>query len=164
MPNSKILIIVGVAVTLVCMLLDLFNRWWYPRKTDQMLEKLQKDIATGDAKPPRLVPECYYIVQVDDRQVSCTNPEGQVESVEWSDLQKVEIVTTDTGPALPDVFILLHGSNTGCVIPQGATGEQALVESLFRLPGFNYQEMIDAMRSTDNQRFLCWEKPQASHA
>ena len=78
--------------------------------------------------------------------------------MEWDDLQRVEIVTTDHGPFAPDVFWVLHGLKAGCVIPQGATGEKELLERLQALPGFRYEAVIEAMSSTENRRFLCWER------
>jgi hypothetical protein len=62
------------------------------------------------------------------------------------------------------VWWLLSGVNgaSGCVIPQGATGEQALLAKLQSLPGFDNEQLITAMSCTDNQKFLCWRRPAAS--
>lgn len=153
------IVILAVSIAVIAgFSLDRFNRWWGPRRLDRMMTKWKSDIEKGVAEPPRLVPECHYVVRVEEVRVSCTDPQGQVESVEWEDVQKVEIVTTDTGPALPDVFWVLHGSATGCVIPQGATGEQELLDRLFKLPKFDLKNMIAAMACTENQRFVCWER------
>jgi hypothetical protein len=43
-------------------------------------------------------------------------------------------------------------------VPQGATGERALLERLQELPGFDDRAVIDAMSATARQRFLCWER------
>lgn len=86
-------------------------------------------------------------------------PDGRTERVAWDELQAFIVETTDEGPGAPDVFwILLGSAESGCVIPQGATGDKALLERLQALPGFNNQEFIRAMGSTSNQRFLCWER------
>lgn len=68
----------------------------------------------------------------------------------WKHIQKIEIITTDDGPLAPDVFWLLHGTHSGCVIPQGATGESELLEWLQALPGFDNGALIEAMGSTSN--------------
>ncbi len=107
---------------------------------------------------PRLQPESHYLVQISESDVSCARPDGNMESVAWDDLQQVEIVTTDDGPFRPDVFWVLHGSTTGCVVPQGATGEPELLERLQQLPGFRNGAVMEAMCSADNRRFLCLEK------
>ncbi len=71
------------------------------------------------------------------------------------------IETTDEGPFVPDVFWLLltKDMSSGCIIPQGAAGENKLLEAMQkRLSGFNNEALIEAMGSTDNGRFLIWER------
>jgi len=106
-----------------------------------------------------LEPESRFIVRISDIEVACDRPDGKTERVGWSDLQRVEIVTTSDGPMAPDVFWVLHGTDTGCAIPQGATGERALLERLQALPGFDNAQVIEAMGSTSDRRFLCWQRP-----
>ena len=87
-------------------------------------------------------------------------PNNKEEHISWAKLDAVLIETTDQGPILPDVFWLLitKDMSSGCVIPQGATGEDRLLEVLQkRLPGFNSEMVIKAKTSTDNQRFLVWD-------
>ena len=110
------------------------------------------------AVPRDLEPESRFIVRISDTEVACERPDGKTERVGWSDLQRVEILTTSEGPMVPDVFWILHGTNGGCAIPQGATGERALLERLQALPGFDNGQVIEAMGSTSDRRFLCWEK------
>jgi hypothetical protein len=87
-----------------------------------------------------------------------SDPMRKVERVAWADLQKVEVVTTSDGPFAPDVFWVLHGSESGCAVPQGATGDSQLLERLQTLPGFDNDALIAAMSSTSDQRFLCWQR------
>jgi hypothetical protein len=91
-----------------------------------------EDLASllNEYRQTKLIPESLFIVEVSDAGVSCSRPDQKVESVTWDDLQCVEIVNTDEGPFFPDVFWVLHGSESGCVIPQGATGEEQLLERL----------------------------------
>jgi hypothetical protein len=110
------------------------------------------------AKPPSLFPECRFIIRLSDSEVVCERPDGRVERVEWSDLQKVEVVTTGEGPSAPDVFWVLHGTNGGCSVPQGATGDKELLARLQTLPGFDNRAFIEAMSSTSDRRFLCWQR------
>jgi hypothetical protein len=112
----------------------------------------------GVVDPPLLQPGSRYVVRISESDMSCTHPNGTTESVAWDDLQQVEIVTTDDGPFRPDILWVLHGSNTGCVVPQGATGEPELLGRLQQLRGFRNKDVIEAMTSTENRRFLCWEK------
>jgi hypothetical protein len=106
-------------------------------------------------------PEASVSVTFDDEGVRCTKPNSKEEHISWAKLDAVLIETNDQGPILPDVFWLLitKDMSSGCVIPQGAPGEDCLLEVLQkRLPGFNSEMVIKAMTSTDNQRFLVWER------
>jgi hypothetical protein len=116
----------------------------------------------NEYRQTKLIPESLFVVEVSDAGVSCSRPDQTVESVTWDDLQSVEIVNTDEGPYYPDVFWVLHGSGSGCIIPQGATGEAQLLERLQMLPGFDNGAVINAMTVTTNKRSLCWRRPTAS--
>jgi hypothetical protein len=48
----------------------------------------------------------------------------------------------------------------GCVVPQGIEGEINLLDCLQALDGFDNEMLIKAMASHENQRFLCWERPE----
>lgn len=109
-----------------------------------------------------LMPESLYKVHLSDHGVTCDRPDGIQEYVSWMDLQKIEVLTTSDGPLLPDVFWVLHGMNGGCAIPQGATGDSALLERLQMLPGFDDQKFIEAMGSTSDSTFVCWTVPPSS--
>jgi len=50
---------------------------------------------------PDLNFESKWVVNVSDTQVSCTRPNGQVESLNWDDLNIVVIETTNEGRMLP---------------------------------------------------------------
>ena len=95
----------------------------------------------------RLEPESRFVVRLSDSEIACERPDGTVERVGWADLRKVEVVTTDDGPTAG-----------GCAVPQGATGESQLLERLQTLPGFDSEAVIEAMASTSNRRFLCWQR------
>lgn len=106
--------------------------------------------------------ESDYIVTVDDERVTCTTPDGTAESMAWAELEMVVIETNDQGPFVPDVFWILVGTHEGnpvrCVVPQGATGEEALLDKLQALPNFNNESLIEAMSCVENHIFICWEK------
>lgn len=112
------------------------------------------------ASEPALQPESRFVVRLSDTGVICERPDGKVEGVGWADLQKVEVVTTSDGPFAPDVFWVLHGTDGGCAVPQGATGESQLLERLQRLPGFDNAAFIEAMSSASDRRFLCWQRAE----
>lgn len=106
--------------------------------------------------------EQRYRVTFDDVRVECTLPDGGKESVEWADLKAILLENTDEGPFLPDVFWILVGEKSGCLIPQGAVGEMELLTEMQKLSGFDNNAVIESAGCTDNRKFLCWEKSRAS--
>ena len=106
----------------------------------------------------KLFPRRKAVVAFDERGVTCNRPDGTMEEVTWEELECVEIVTTDTGPFVEDVYWVLHGLERGCVVPDEAEGCKELLERLQRLPGFNNHAVMDAMSCTSNARFLVWER------
>lgn len=67
----------------------------------------------------RAGPPAAGSVTVDDWGVTRRLPLGDVEKVAWEHLTEVAIVTTDAGPFLEDVFLVLEGDDgDGCAIPQ----------------------------------------------
>jgi hypothetical protein len=101
-------------------------------------------------------------VSFDERLVTCRRPNGVTEELTWDELVLVEIVTTDEGPFVDDIFYCLYGEQRGCVVPSEAEGCSELVERLTKLPGFNHQAVIDAMCCASNARFPAWQRDPAS--
>jgi hypothetical protein len=104
------------------------------------------------------IPESMWVVEYDPSGVSCARPGARAQRVAWDDLQRIEIITTDEGPWAADVIWILHGSSSGCVIPQGATGHKRLLERLQELPGFDNDAVIRAMGSASNDSFVAWTR------
>ena len=100
---------------------------------------------------------------VDDFSIIRMKDEKILEQVRWDELNKVEILTTDDGPFVEDVFFLLHGEGeNGCAVGQCEANGTELLSRLQELSGFDNEQLIAAMGSTQNARFLCWERPDAS--
>jgi len=104
--------------------------------------------------------ESAWIVRQDGDRISAADPDGSVRSVVLADLHRVAIETNDSGPLAADVWWLLFGADdhVACAFPQGATGEQALIDRLMDLPGFDHQTMIAAMGSIENAVFPVWRR------
>jgi hypothetical protein len=126
--------------------------------------RLFKRIAASlsENRRKRLLPESRFVVEVTDTGIINHRPNGQVERVAFADLKAVIIETDDSGPWGADVwwFLVGNGPESGCVYPNGATGEGEALQALQRLPGFDNEQLIQAMSSTDNARFLCWKAPE----
>jgi hypothetical protein len=102
-------------------------------------------------------------VEMIDDSVVCRRSTGLTESVRWSDLSEVSIMTTSQGPALCDLFWVLVGQEkTGCVVPNDAQGIELLVPRLQKLPGFNNGALIQASSCTKDQKFLCWRRSSSA--
>jgi hypothetical protein len=139
-------------------LMELWSRCRASRIVSRALDRaLHPERHASEPQAP-LEPESRFIIRLSDSEVVCERPDGKVERVGWSDLQKVEVVTTADGPFAPDVFWVLHGTSGGCAVPQGATGDKELLERLQALPGFDDQAFIEAMSSISDRRFLCWQR------
>ena len=101
--------------------------------------------------------EAGVVVTFDHEWIRCQRGDGVVEAVKWEDLEAVLIETTDEGPIVPDVFWILVGGESGCVFPNGASGEgEILREMQRRLRGFDNTALIEAVGSFDNGRFVVW--------
>ncbi len=86
------------------------------------------------------------------------SPDGQREEVRWGDLSEVRIVTTAEGPFAEDVFWLLVGADGSGVAVPGAAMPDELLDRMQALPGFDNEQMILAMSSTDEASFVCWQR------
>src|SRR5262245_48120334 len=83
------------------------------RRTERAAKKtIDQIVGPGEGARAKLFPESLTVVEVTEWGVTCTSPNGPVERVAWDDLQKVELVNTDEGPFVPDVFWVLHGSTS----------------------------------------------------
>jgi hypothetical protein len=157
-----IVLLLSVALGLLFYLLIHFAAKWVGSILGKRMAARALKQLMGENKPAALIPESNFSVVFDDAQITCLRPDGSHERVTWEDLQKIEIITTDDGPIAPDIFWLLHGTNSGCVIPQGAKGHIELLEKLQELPAFDNEAVIHAMGSTSNASFVCWVCPSSS--
>ena len=112
-------------------------------------------------RPSALEPESRWTVVVDPERIVVRDEAGESRSIARSDLCRVAIETNDSGPWGMDLWWLLFGSGVrpACAFPQGARGEQAAIDCLTALPGFDRSEMGRAMTSTDNALFTVWTRP-----
>lgn len=143
--------------------MELWSRWIGHRMASVACDKALAPQCESEPRPV-LNPERKFIVRLLDSEVVCERPNRQVERVTWDDLQKVEILTTSSGPFAPDVFWVLRGINDGCVVPHGATGDIELLQRLQTLPGFDNQTCLEAMACTSDRTFLCWQASPSGHS
>ena len=107
--------------------------------------------------------EADYIVSIEGDGINVADPEGQEKALPLAELGGIMIETNDSGPFGADVWWLLFGADDRIAVtfPQGASGEQAVIDWLVALPGFDHDAMILAMGSTANAVFPVWRRPDA---
>ncbi|TND06978.1 MAG: hypothetical protein FD123_3442 [Bacteroidetes bacterium] len=103
-------------------------------------------------------PEEYYNVTITDEYLKVEHPDRKPEQINWRDIEEILIVTTDEGPFLPDVWLVLTGNGTGCSLPQGAPNYDLVYDIVSKYEGFDFEAVIKSALSTDNARFDVWKR------
>jgi len=78
-------------------------------------------------------------VTFDEVAVTHRPASGPPRTVRWADLRRVIIETNHDGPAVNDLFWILHSDPGGCVVPGDTEGCIELLERLMELPGFDHE-------------------------
>ena len=94
-------------------------------------------------------------ITITDEGVTRVLSDGGVETVRWDALTEVRILTTSAGPFEEDVLFVLEAGASGCVVPQSHASED-FVSRLLSLPGFDHEQMIEAMSTATDAEFVCW--------
>ncbi len=108
----------------------------------------------------KLMPESLYSVDTSDKEITCTDSNGNITKALWADIRLVTIRTTNEGPSKPDVYWLFYTSNDDptVIVVGGATGESQMMQAMeTKLPGLNVEAVIAAMGCTSNREFICWK-------
>lgn len=109
----------------------------------------------------RKQPEESFFVSISGDLVSCSWPDGSVQAVNLQRLRDFHVETNDSGPWGIDVRIVLRdNADQQCSFPLGATGEEAVLDRLRQLPGFQ----LGGMNATANAHFLCWPRDAEGQA
>ena len=101
-------------------------------------------------------------VVIDEEWITCIRGPTSRQAVRWNDLTAVLIETTDQGPFKNDVFWVLVGEKSRCVVPQEAEGSQEMLARLQNLAAFDNDAVVEAMGTAENKTFVCWRKPQGA--
>jgi hypothetical protein len=112
-----------------------------------------------EGRKARALFESKIVVTFDDDGISARYPNGNIEQISWREVEKARIETNDSGSWGTDFWWIFEGAGRRCAYPQGATGELEVFRVLGkRLPGFNFEAVIEANVSTSNAEFVCWER------
>lgn len=103
-------------------------------------------------------PEDCYQVMITDESVSVRHSAGEAQSILWRDIEIILLINTDEGPLQRDVWLALIGANNRCMIPQGGKGFEKVYEIISQYEGFNFENIIKPMSTTDNAELVLWCK------
>ena len=104
-----------------------------------------------------LYPEKLWKVKIQNDQVFSTDPKGETQFILINAIESILIQTNDSGPFGIDFWWYVHDGSKTIQITQGATGEDEMIIELQRLAGFNNDEFILAIASTENNEFICYK-------
>lgn len=96
------------------------------------------------------------VISINEHGVRRELPDGSVEQVLWDELEAIDIVTTDDGPFVEDVFWVLGAGDHGCVVPGSEAGP--ILDYANHFPGWDTVALIQAMGTAENARFAVWRR------
>lgn len=106
----------------------------------------------------KVQPEDLYKTEITDEYIKVTHPGQPEEKINWSEIEEIKLINTDEGPFLPDVWMVLIGSDKGCSIPQGSKGWDDVYDIVSKYKGFDFDNVIKSATCTDNAEFSVWSK------
>ena len=101
------------------------------------------------------------IIELSAEGVVCKYPSlKKTESVRWDQVDQIKVETTDEGPDVCDVFIILIESQNkkGVVLPQDRAETEIVIDKILSFPNFDYRTWVIAMGSAENATFDVWKK------
>jgi len=109
-------------------------------------------------KPKSRNPEDDFIITITHEWVRVEHPQRKTEQILWKDINEIKLLNTDSGPFLPDVWLVLMGEDSGCLIPQGAKGFDDVYNIVSKYEKFNFENVINSMSCTEDAQFLLWKR------
>ncbi len=124
----------------------------------KVIRKLTGSMSSSDTQQ-KSKSEQEPFITVTDSNVICSYPSlNKTERISWANIDSVAVITTDEGPYICDVFILISDNNGGVAIPQDNDVCQTILDRIFKLPGFDFALFTTAMGSTENKKFNVWNR------
>ena len=101
-----------------------------------------------------------FLITITDDLVRVEHPTRKTEEIFWKDIKEISYLNTDAGPFAPDLWLILTGDNNGCLIPHGTEGCEKVYDIVSKYNGFDFENVIEAMSSSENKQFLLWRKEE----
>lgn len=86
------------------------------------------------------------------------DPNGDSHAVKLDDIFEVVILTTAEGPLTEDCFWVVTTGESRVIVSNNDPLGEELAEVLGKLPGFNFDAMIDSMLSVTEEIFVCFRR------
>lgn len=99
-----------------------------------------------------------WIVKWENNVLTSISFEGKEISIPVDEINSIEVETNDAGPWGVGFWWKIQADGKMAYIPNGATGEQAIVGQIREWPNFQINEFGKATQSNENENFLIWEK------
>jgi len=93
---------------------------------------------------------------LDERGVRRLSTDGAETSLRWTDLREVRIVSRSARSLSQGVRFELRDAATTLSIPR-PEATQDFIDRLQELPGFDTEVLIEAIGSTTDAEFVCWQ-------
>lgn len=102
--------------------------------------------------------EDSFKITITEEYVKVEHPKRKTEEIYWNDINEIRLINTDDGPIMPDIWLALIGTNSGCLIPHGTEGFKRIYDIVSKYDDFNFENAIKSMSSASNEQFLVWSK------
>jgi hypothetical protein len=103
-------------------------------------------------------PEDLFQIEITEEYAKVSHPKRPEEEINWNEIEEINIMTTDQGPFVPDVWLILMGNGKRCSIPQGYSGWEDVYNKVSKFPGFDFENVIKSATSIENKTFNLWKK------
>lgn len=133
---------------------------WFKRRTAAPVAAPVAAPAPAPAPVPS-EPESLWQTGADADSIWVTNPEGTRRTAALDALVAVAIETSDVGPDGRGAWWLFYGpdEDVAFTLPFGARGEGGMVERIAALPDFRHEMYAAAIRSSDVETYVIWQRP-----
>jgi hypothetical protein len=96
---------------------------------------------------------------VDGQNIIIKRPFSRNMSVRFDELDEIGVETTDQGPFVEDVILILRRGDMRFRIGGPCSVFVAFMQRFDSLENFDWRPFIEAQGCTDNRYFSCWRRP-----
>lgn len=100
--------------------------------------------------------------RLDGHTLTVTRPFRRRMTLPLDDLDEIGLETTDEGPFVEDVYLILQRGATRIRIGEPHPVFAQLLEHFQSLEGFDWNAVIEAMACTECCYFTCWKRAETS--